>query len=227
MKTLARIVFFIVIAVALSATQASALIVAWDVVGHGSPADTTLTASTIDADIANAAALSRVGVAGVATANAYNSNNTWNNTASFIEGNKYVTFTLVAGASDLVLESLDYAVTLSASAPGSLTWGFKVDGGSFTTTTTTPGSAAATSLTTWNFADTTVTAGQTAEFRMWVWGTVSASGGTATSNGTGRIANISGNDLIVNYHVIPEPSTISLIGMGLIGLLAFVRRRHS
>jgi hypothetical protein len=116
---------------------------------------------------------------------------------------------------------------LSAGAPNKLTWGFSVNGGAFTTTTVTMNSTPASSLTTWDFTDATVSAGQSIEFRMWVWGTQSASGGTATSNGTGRIANITGNDLVVNYSVIPEPSTITLIGFGLVGLLAFARRRHS
>ncbi|HUI07353.1 MAG TPA: PEP-CTERM sorting domain-containing protein [Verrucomicrobiae bacterium] len=169
-----------------------------------------------------------MGVAGAAAANSYNSNNSWNNTATFLQSNKYIDFFVQADGSPITIESLDYAVTLSASAPGTVTWGYSINGGAFTTTSTTPGSSAPSSVTTWDFTDATVGSGQSVEFRMWVWGTTSASGGVATSNGTGRIANVSDGDLILHYDIaVPEPSTISLIGFGLLGLLAFVRRRQA
>jgi len=231
MKSLVRVVSCLIVGVVFLATQSSALIISWDVAGHGTPADPTLAASTYNqGDIANVPTLARVGLAGTATANAFNSNNSWNNTATFIEGNHYVDFFVTADGSPIVLQSLGYAVQLSASAPNQLTWGFSINGGAFTTTTVTMTSASPSSLTTWTFGDTpTVASGQSVEFRMWVWGTTSASGvaGNATSNGTGRIANVSDGDLVLNYSVIPEPSTITLIGLGLVGLLGFVRRRQA
>ena len=229
MKTLARVVCILVVGILFSATQASALIVAWDVAGTGSPSTATLNATTINSGVTGTPTLSRVGVTGTATSNAYNSNNAWNNSSTFTAGNKYIDFFITADGSDLLLADLEWAVTLSAGAPNQLTWGYSINGGSFTTTTVTMNSASATSLTTWDYADATLPAGQSVEFRMWCWGTGSASGGTGTANGTARIANVTGNDLVVTYSIvnIPEPSTITLIGFGLVGLLAFARRRKA
>ena len=41
--------------------------------------------------------------------------------------------------------------------------------------------------------------------------------------------NIAGNDLILNGTVtaVPEPSTLTMIGLGMVGTLAFARRRFS
>ena len=228
MKTFSKFVCSLAVAALFSATQASANILAWDVTGTGSPLNATLAATTIDSGIANTPTLSRVGVLGVAAGAAYNNNN-WNNAATFNEGNFYVTFSLVVGASPITLDSLDYAINGSNTAPASGRWGFSINGGSFTTfdfTITNPQPAANSSI---NLGSAVAGAGDTVEFRWWQFGTVNVTGGTAATTGTARIANSAtvGNDLQLNYSIIPEPSTVMLIGVGLVGLLAFVRRRHA
>lgn len=120
----------------------------------------------------------------------------------------------------------------SNTAPRNGRWGYSLDGGvTFTLSSdyTIPYAAPGSLNVVWDFADFSTT--NAVQFRYWGWGPVSIAGGaTNASAGTERIKDISDGDLIVNgtiTQVIPEPSTIGLIGLGLVGLVAFARRRHA
>ena len=163
-----------------------------------------------------------------AAVNSFNSSN-WNITASLSTNDFYITFTVSAAAGyQLNMTSLDYAMNGSNTAPGTDQWGFSTDGGA-TWTMEDPfhvHNPQVSSVSNWDFADVSATSVQ---FRFWAYGTTSISGGTSSIGGTTRINNISGNDLVLNGTVsaIPEPSTLSLIGLGIVGMLAFSRRRFS
>lgn len=228
MKNFGKIICGMAVALAFAAAQASADTLSWDVAGHGTPFDTTLTGVITSTGITPTPALSRVGLAGITAGNSFAQNN-WNNTALFGVGNNYITFTLTA-TSALTLDSLQFAMNGSATAPNSGRWGYEINGlGGFTTFNFTLPAALPVSLNTWTIGGTPVSSGDTVEFRFWAWGTTRIDLGTAiaSSSGSVRVGNITGNDLVLNYTVVPEPSTIVLIGFGLAGLLAFARRRHA
>jgi hypothetical protein len=169
--------------------------------------------------------LGRTGVAWATAGNSFNSNNSWNLTNTFDETNNYISFTISPDAGyEITLTSLQFAMNGSNTAPAQGRWGYRIGTGSFNTFDFTLANATPTSLTTWDFADFTTS--QTVEFRFWAFGTTSISGGTSAAGGTVRIANITGNDLVLNGSValIPEPSTYALIGLGLAALV-FLRRR--
>ena len=204
-------------------------IVECDVSGHGSPVDATLAASGEAANLASVPSLGRVTTLATAAANSFNST-TWNITATLSTNTNYISFTVAPAAGyQLTLTSLDYAMNGSNTGPGTDQWGFSTDGGS-TWTMESPFHvtyASVTSLSNWDFADVVATG--SVELRFWAYGLTSINGGTSAANGTTRIQNITGNDLILNGTVaaVPEPSTLSLIGLGVVGLLAFSRRRFS
>ena len=233
-STFTKLMCGIAAALVLLAAQASALILAWDVTGHGSPFDATLGASTVAANLDTTDGydiLSRVGLTGAAAGNSFSST-TWNNTSTFNAANKYITFTInpLAGY-QLNLTDLRAAMNGSPAAPNNGRWGYSLDGGTtftYESDYATPTAATSTLNNVFDFTDFSTTS--TVVFRFWEWGAVSISGGAANAQGTTRIANISGNDLVLNgtvTQIIPEPSTIGLIGLGLVGLVAFARRRHA
>ena len=208
--------------------SSSAQIAAWDVQGSGSPAVATLAATNSDPNLASVPSLGRVGIGGTAAANSFNSTN-WNITATLATNNDYITFSVAAAAGyTLNMTSLDYAMNGSNTAPGTDQWGFSTDGGS--TWTMEPvfnmKFAQQTATTNWDFADVSATS---VEFRFWAYGTASINGGTAAVTGTTRINNVAGDDLVLNGTVtaVPEPSTLSLIAVGLFGMMVFARRRFS
>lgn len=224
----------VVAALVLSVAQGSALIIAWDTAGHGTPGDVTLTASTIDANLATGDGfnyLSRVGISSTGAGNSFNSKG-WN-PGAFNQNDKYFTFTIKAVDDfELNLTDLRAAMNGSNTGPRNGRWGYSLDGGTtFTMSSdyTIPYAAPGSLNVVWDFDDFTTT--NAVVFRYWGWGPISIAGGaTNASAGTERIDAISGDDLIVNgtiTQVIPEPSTICLIGLGLLGLVAFARRRHA
>jgi hypothetical protein len=228
MKKGIQVASMMLAAMVVVASKTSAQIAAWDVQGHGTPADTTLAASSSAANLTLAPSLSRVTVLGTPTGNSFNST-TWDLTAALATNTNYITFTATAAAGyQLNLTSLDYVMNGSGTAPGTDQWGFSTDSGA-TWIMETPFNmlnAAPTSSSSWNFTDVSASSVQ---FRFWAYGTTSINGGVPAAGGTTRIANITGNDLVLNGTVtaIPEPSTLTLIGLGFVGMLAFARRRFS
>ena len=223
--------------VTVAAVAARADIVdAWDVSGHGSPADATLTASTINPALNTGATLNTLSRTGVTAASAGNSfSSTGWNTGAFDQTVKFDTFT-ISPNSNITLTDLQFAMNGSNTAPNQGLWGYSIDGGSFVFGTAGDGGAftltnpAPAGLATWNFGDFSVTSSDTVEFRFWAFGSTAInSTAAAASTGTVRIANFSGNDLVLNgtAAAIPEPATVGLIGLGLAGVVAFARRRSS
>lgn len=219
------------VAVSLAAVaSSSAQIAAWDVQGHGSPIDVTLAATSSDPNLASIPSLARSGVTAGAAGNSFSASG-WNTGATMDVTTNYFTVTLTPAAGyQLNLTSLDFNTCGSNTAPNNDAWGYSTDGGSTWTieTANTLTSNAVKSFT-WDFAD--FSSASSVEFRYWVWGT-NAIVGTALSsvNGTTRIANLAGNDLVFNgtvTTVVPEPTTLSLIGFGIFGMVAFSRRRFS
>jgi hypothetical protein len=202
---------------------ANAQILAWDVQNQSSPA--TLSPSFSAGNlVAGSGVISRTTVMQNTGANSFNSN-TWNITNTFNEADNYIGFTIAPDSGyEITLTSLQFAMNGSNTAPAQGRWGYRIGSGSFNTFDFTLASATPTSLTTWDFVDFTTS--QTVEFRFWAFGTTSINGGTSGAGGTVRIANIAGNDLVLNGSValIPEPSTYALIGLGLAALF-FLRRR--
>jgi hypothetical protein len=231
MKRLAIIFFHILAAVLSPVGQASAQCfgcptVAWDVAGHGTPVDSALPATTVQDGFSTAVGLntlSRVGVTGVAAGNSFNSTG-WNNTSTFNQNSQYITFTLQPSVLGVLVANLGFAINGSNTAPNTGRWGYSVDGGAFVLFPDfTIFNPQLSSLAVFNFAPVFVAPGQNVEFRFWASGNIAINGGSASSSGTVRIANIAGNDLILN---VPEPSAIVLIATGMAGLLAFLSRRY-
>ena len=222
---------FITLAAIIAAITVSAnaqLLLGWDLEGESSPG--TSLADNIAAGLQTGGTLNTLSRTGLGVNSGFNSfnSNTWNLTDTFDQTNKYISFTLApTSGNQVTLTSLEYAINGSNTGPRNGRWGFSLDGGS--TFTFQPDffvtNPAPTSLAIWDFAD--VTTANAVEFRFWTFGTVSINGGTSTAAGTTRIANISGNDLILNGSVaaIPEPQAIALL-VGSLAAIAIFRRKR-
>lgn len=215
-------------ALSVGMTQAQTLLT-WDLSGVNSPATAPSTTTAANLDTTSGLnTLLKTGLGTVTANNSFNSNN-WNLTDTFDESNKYISFTLQASSGyEATFESIQYVINGSPSGPGTGRWGYSINGGSFVLqdTFTIPNSLPG-SLATWDFTD--FTTDQDVEFRFWAYGTVSTSGGTSAAAGSVRVANISGNDLVLNGSVaaIPEPSSLAFIGLVGMGFAGYVlRRRH-
>lgn len=211
----------------LANAQAQALL-SWDVAGSGSPAVSTLTASTVSANLRTASGfneLSRTGLTARDGADSFNSSN-WNITDTFNEANDYISFTLAAAPGfETTLTSLDYNMQASSTAPSGGRWGYSIGGGAFVLQDLISIPSGSFDNT-WDFVDFTTP--NAIEFRFWGYGAVSASGGSSSTAGSIRVRNLSGDDLVLNgtVEVIPEPSTYALLVLGATGLGAHIIRRR-
>jgi len=207
------------------------LILAWDVQGHGNrrtprwgPAQLRRI-STRAADSTH----SRAKAQPEPTRPTRSTARTGTSRRTFNSGNNYISFSLDASPGyEVQLTSLDYAINGSNTGPRNGRWGYTTDSGANWTYQTdfTVLNPAATSLSTWDFPDFTTSG--LVEFRYWAYGTQSVGGtAAAATGGTDRIGNINGNDLVLNGTVIPEPTTIALLILGVTGLRIFARRRNA
>ncbi len=206
------------------------VILGWNVFGVNSPATWTANGG-IDADLETGSGwntLTRVGLGNPGGSTAFVGNG-WNITDTFNANDDYFTFSLRATAGDeLSMSNLQYVTSASATAPATARWGYSIDGGAFVLqdpfTLTAPSSTGP--LNTWDFPDVQTTG--TVEFRYWQYGSVAVGGGASDVAGTGQVFNkISSNDLILNgsVNVVPEPGSLALMTLGVVGLQYF-RRRH-
>lgn len=234
MKRLVQAACLVATAIIFSATQSRAdVVIAWDVAGHGTPVETTFAASLTNANLtATGDQLSRVGITATVAANSYSS--TTLNNGSFNQSNFYYTFTITpVNGQVMTLTDMAFNINGSNTGPNNGTWGYSINGGAFTLSPTFSIVCAGNNRGAWDFVDFDTT--QSVEFRFWAWGLTSIGGAGANNQATLRLTNsgnnsiTSGYDLLVNgtFAPVPEPSTIALIGFGMLGMLAFARRRHA
>ena len=228
---------------AVTAASDAQLLTAFDVSGSGATA--TATPSPVVGGGVTATGLTRNTVNYSAANNSFSSNN-WNTTATLNTAANYIEFDVTAGTGAVTLSTLQFAINGSNTAPNTGTWGYSLDGGTtFTLGTTTDGGTFTnlnpqpTSQRLWDFADFSLAAGATVDFRFFEYGTTSINGGTSSATGTTRIANITGNgnpqyDLLLSGPTafvqpvnVPEPTSLAFIGAvaGLLGLAIYRRNR--
>ena len=210
----------------------SAVILGWEMSGEGSPAVSSSVAETVDVNLDSSStynALTRTGLGASNAGNAFSSNG-WNVTNTFNENNKYLSFSLLPKSGyEMTLESLNYVINGSNTAPGKGRWGFRIGTGAFLLQNTfNIPFALPTSPVVWDFDDITTT--ETVEFRFWAYGAFSINASVPAATGAVRVGSISGNDLVLNgsVTVVPEPSVSSLLLGGLFGLagLRFLGRKR-
>jgi hypothetical protein len=202
----------------------------WDVSGTGNPSVATLSSSSNAANLSTISGLNTLSRTGLTASQAGNSfaSTGWSTNSAFNDADDYVSFSLQASSGfEATFTSLNFVVNGSNTAPNTGRWGYKIGAGSFTLqdpftlTFALPGSAV-----TWDFADFTTT--ETVEFRWWVYGATSINGIASATTGSARIGNIAGNDLVLNGSValVPEPSSLALVGLAGVGFAGYVLRRR-
>jgi len=206
----------------ITPSSQSAVILGWELAGEGTPVVTSSIAETKDANLTSSSSynsLTRTGLGASAAGNAFSSNG-WNLTNTFNENDDYISFSLLPSSGyQVTLESLNYVMNGSNTAPGTGRWGYRIGTGafllqnSFNITFALP-----TSPVVWDFDDITTT--EAVEFRFWAYGATSINNGVSAATGAVRVGNIAGNDLVLNgsVTVIPEPSASMLVLAGLFGV---------
>jgi len=226
-KSLMKKLLLTVLAMGLVATAQAQILLSWDVQGTGTLNNTGYLQNSTATGITSTTGLGRTTVAWSSAGNSFSSN-TWNLTNTFNEATNYINFSFTVDSGYAgTITSLSYAMNGSNTAPATQVWGYRINSGAFVLSSDLPiTNPAVSSLATWDFSDAGITAGDTVEFRFWAYGTTSINGGTSAVGGTTRIANITGNDLVLNGSVslIPEPSTYALLGLGFAALVALRRR---
>jgi hypothetical protein len=215
----------------LAATAAHAQILAWDFTGEGGTSQSTNNTST--ADLVNPGLDASVTLARGAGAPYSGANNSFRTTGFGNDGisvtnTDYFTFNLSAAAGNtLSLTNImaNFAGTASYSASPGVTMAFaysfddvnytllptftRINNGSNTVDLSGVGALQ-------NLPDTT-----TVYFRMYASGQTTTGGWGYTSASAGNFG------LAVNGTVVPEPTTIALLGLGLVGAAGFARRKLS
>jgi hypothetical protein len=154
---------------------------------------------------ATGTALTRSTIACTTAGNVFNST-TLNATAN-INNASYIEFAASATAGNkLSVTSLSFFRQGSSTAPSKLEVRYSTDG--FATSTTwgaAPNTATSGTVATWDFSDFTTPTGGTVMFRVYPYGTVSASGGTAATAGTFRL-----DDVTIYGKVLTGPTAAAL-----------------
>jgi PEP-CTERM motif len=231
------------VATALSLSNASAdmfigtALLSWDTSGQDGT-ETSLAATVNDPNVSTGGTLNvlteQAGVKGAPTPLPTTAPGTlysvgWSRSDDFNQSTNYLSFSVAAAAGfELTLDSLDFAISGTATAPKTGRWGYSLDGGQtfvFGTdflldSSKTPGTE------TWTF-DSPVVVTNSIEFRFWSYGATSVNGGTTSGLGGVRLGNGSDSpDLVLNgsSSAIPEPSTYVLFGLAAAGLLVIHNR---
>lgn len=232
--------FTLLAAVALATGANAQILTAFNVSGFGTAA--TGPTPVVDPSV-TATALARNTVVFASAANSFNSN-TWNITNTINYASNYIAFDITAGAANVTISSLGFAVNGSNTAPNTGMWTYFLTGATTPTDSQTPFTtlnAQPTARSLWDFTDFTLAATTTVEFRFYEFGATSINGGTAAVGGTTRIANVTTPsapqyDLVVNgpnaaveplNPAAPEPSAMAIMAAaaGLFGFMIYRRNQ--
>ena len=228
-------VFFLV-QVLISFDAEAQTILGFNVNGVADSSSTAaLLATTITGNLSTATGLNSLTRASGLTAGSgaamFNSTS-WNTTNIFNESDDYISFSMQAQSGfEATYSSISYVLGATSTAPNTALWGYKIGSGSFVLQSSfTVQNSTSIARASWDFSDFTTT--QVVEFRFWVYGATSTSGGSSASGGTVRLRDLSTptvNDLYLDGSLqsVPEPSTWALIGIATAFFLHRLRGNRS
>jgi hypothetical protein len=228
-------VFFLV-QVLISFNAEAQTILGFNVNGVADSSSTAaLLATTITGNLSTATGLNSLTRASGLTAGngaAMFNSTSWNTTNVFNESDDYISFSLQAQSGfEATYSSISYVLGATSTAPNTALWGYKIGSGSFVLQSSfTVQNSTSIARASWDFSDFTTT--EVVEFRFWVYGATSTSGGSSASGGTVRVRDLSTptvNDLYLDgsLQAVPEPSTWALIGIATAFFLNRLRRNRS